>query len=92
MFISSTAKLHKRRRRVYVLRPWLEVGRCISCPIPPIGGTARTVEIGICSVVGETLRSLVGIGAHVCVGCSGSGGERGRVCRRATLEGGVVVV
>lgn len=38
------------------------------------------------------LRSLVGIGAHICV-CGGSGGGKGgRVCRRAASVRGIVAV
>lgn len=48
--------------------------------------------IGIRRVLRETLRGWIGIGAHVRVRRSSSGGKGGRVGNRATLEGGIVVV
>ena len=48
--------------------------------------------IGIRRVLRETLRGRVGIGAHICVRRSSSGGKGGRIGKRATLEGGIVVV
>ena len=52
------------------------------------------MEVGVCSVVRKTLgklRSLLGIGVHICV-CGGSSGWKGgRVCGRAASVRGVVV-
>ena len=53
------------------------------------------MKVSVRTVVREILgmlRSLVGIGAHICI-CGGSScGKGGRVCRRAACVCGVVVV
>ena len=48
--------------------------------------------IGIRRVLRKTLRGWIGVGAHVCVRRSSSGGKGGRVDSRTTLEGGIVIV
>ena len=50
------------------------------------------MEIGVRRIVRETLRTWVGVGVQVCVGGSSSGRERGRIGRRAVLEGGIVII
>ena len=50
------------------------------------------METAVRRVERKTRRSRAGIGAHVCVRRGSSGGKGGRVDRRATLEGDVVVV
>ena len=92
---ASSAKLHKRRGRIDVLRSWLEVRCHNSCPVSPGVGAAGTVEIAVRRVVREIpsmLRSLVRICAHICVCGSSSGGKGGRVCRRAASVRSVEVI
>ena len=92
---TPAAKLHERRSRIDVFRPWLEVGCHVSCPGSPGRGASWAVEVcvrtGVRKVLGM-LRSLVGIGVQICI-CSGSSGwKRGRVCRGATSICSVVVI
>ena len=92
---TPAAKLHERRSRIDIFRPWLEVGCHVSCPGSPGSGASWAVEAGVRIVVRKILgmlRSLVGIGVHICI-CSGSSGwKRGRVCGRATSVCGVVII
>ena len=92
---TPAAKLHERRSRIDVFRPWLEIGCHVSCPGSPGRGASRAVEsrvrIGVRKVLGM-LRSLVGIGVHICIGSGSSGWKRGRVCRGATSVCIVVII
>ena len=92
---APAAKLHERRSRIDVFRPWLEVGCHVSCPGSPGRGASRAVEVGVRIGVRKVLsmlRSLVGIGVHICI-CSGSSGwKRGRICRGAASVCSVVII
>lgn len=50
------------------------------------------MKIGVRGSLRESLCRWVGVGVHVCVRRSSSGGKGGREGRRATLECGIVVV
>ena len=84
---TPAAKLHERRSRIDVFRPWLEVGCHVSCPGSPGRGASWAVEVGVRTGLRKVLGmlpSLAGIGVHICI-CGGSScWKRGLVCRGAT--------